>query len=251
MVSESGQGRAVSEQGSEQGPVELVGPVDRDGDGIADAVDACADAPEDHDGFEDGDGCPDDDNDKDGVNDAEDRCPMVAEDRDGFEDGDGCPDADNDRDGIPDAVDRCPLQAETVNGIDDGDGCPDELVRAMGRAELVAGYVVLSERIGFVEGSATLTPAGEALVGEVAALLGRRSDLRVDVLGHTGSDGSEAVNQALSERRAQAVVAVLVGAGVDAGRLSAVGLGEASPIESNRTEAGRAANERIEFRVRP
>ena len=232
-------------------PIAPVGPVDRDGDGIADAVDACADAAEDHDGFEDGDGCPDVDNDKDGVNDAEDRCPMVAEDRDGFEDGDGCVDADNDRDGIADAVDRCPLEAETVNGIDDGDGCADELVTAMGRAVLMESYVVLSDRVEFVDGSAVLTPAGEALVGEVAALLARRSDLRLEVLGHTDSNGGEAANLALSERRAQAVVAMLVGAGVDAGRLSAVGLGETSPIESNRTAAGRAANARIEFRVKP
>jgi outer membrane protein OmpA-like peptidoglycan-associated protein len=62
-------------------------PVDRDGDGTIDASDACPDQPEDHDGFEDGDGCPDADNDKDGVVDAEDVCPDLA----GTPEERGCP----------------------------------------------------------------------------------------------------------------------------------------------------------------
>jgi len=100
---------------------------DRDRDGIPDARDRCPDQPEDKDGFEDDDGCPDLDNDGDGIPDARDRCPDEPEDRDGFEDSDGCPDLDNDRDGIPDARDKCPNEPETVNGKDDDDGCPDEL----------------------------------------------------------------------------------------------------------------------------
>lgn len=99
---------------------------DRDRDGIADDVDACPDAPEDMDGYEDGDGCPEFDNDQDGLPDEADKCPSEPEDVDGFEDKDGCPEKDNDKDGIPDASDHCPLQAETKNGIDDLDGCPDE-----------------------------------------------------------------------------------------------------------------------------
>jgi outer membrane protein OmpA-like peptidoglycan-associated protein len=124
--------------------------LDRDGDGIADSVDQCPTQPEDVDGFEDDDGCPDPDNDNDGVLDQDDKCPQVwgpialdgcpdgdadhdgvpdrfdrcpsePEDRDGFQDDDGCPDPDNDRDGIPDADDRCP----TVPGIAALHGCPD------------------------------------------------------------------------------------------------------------------------------
>src|SRR5678816_4188986 len=67
------------------------------------------------------------DRDRDGIPDARDRCPDEPEDRDGFEDSDGCPDLDNDRDGIPDARDKCPNEPETINGKDDDDGCPDEL----------------------------------------------------------------------------------------------------------------------------
>lgn len=98
---------------------------DRDGDGIHDDLDQCPSDPEDKDGFEDGDGCPDPDNDGDGVPDAADKCPNEPEDLDGFEDGDGCPDPDNDGDGIPDAEDSCPDAPETVNGKLDFDGCPD------------------------------------------------------------------------------------------------------------------------------
>jgi len=67
------------------------------------------------------------DPDGDGVAGAADACPDAPEDHDGFEDGDGCPDPDNDRDGIPDAADRCPDDPETRNGITDDDGCPDAL----------------------------------------------------------------------------------------------------------------------------
>jgi len=99
--------------------------LDRDGDGIADSVDQCPTDPEDKDGFEDTDGCPDPDNDLDTVPDAVDKCPDQPEDQDGFEDRDGCPDPDNDKDGIPDVSDQCPNQPETKNGFKDEDGCPD------------------------------------------------------------------------------------------------------------------------------
>ncbi|MEZ4265106.1 MAG: OmpA family protein [Myxococcota bacterium] len=98
---------------------------DRDRDGVPDNKDACPDTPEDDDGFEDGDGCPDTDNDKDGILDADDKCPNKAEDLDGFEDTDGCPDTDNDKDGIADKDDKCPDDAEDKDGFEDTDGCPD------------------------------------------------------------------------------------------------------------------------------
>lgn len=98
---------------------------DRDRDGIGDRSDRCPDQPEDRDGYQDRDGCPDPDDDGDLIPDVADACPQVAEDRDGFEDADGCPDLDNDKDGIPDAVDLCPSSPEDMNGVDDGDGCPE------------------------------------------------------------------------------------------------------------------------------
>ena len=100
-------------------------PADADRDGLVDEDDACPGVGEDHDGFDDGDGCPDLDNDGDGVLDESDRCPKEPEDRDGFQDDDGCPDADNDGDGIIDSLDRCALEAEDTDGVEDDDGCPD------------------------------------------------------------------------------------------------------------------------------
>jgi OmpA-OmpF porin, OOP family len=98
---------------------------DADGDGIPDIRDQCPDMPEDKDGFQDDDGCPDFDNDNDGIYDAQDKCPNDPEDFDGFEDQDGCLDIDNDHDGITDKLDRCPNVPEDSNGYMDDDGCPD------------------------------------------------------------------------------------------------------------------------------
>jgi len=115
---------------------------DQDGDGIPDEFDQCPLEPEDFDGFQDEDGCPEDDNDGDGIPDHLDRCPNDPEDFDGFEDEDGCPDPDNDGDGICDpwvaeqgllekyaaickGVDQCPNDPEDFDGFEDEDGCPD------------------------------------------------------------------------------------------------------------------------------
>jgi OmpA-OmpF porin, OOP family len=101
---------------------------DRDGDGLKDDVDKCPDDPEDKDGFEDEDGCPDPDNDRDGILDEDDKCPDIPEDRDGFQDEDGCPEGnpnDRDGDGILDNVDQCPDDPEDFDNFQDEDGCPD------------------------------------------------------------------------------------------------------------------------------
>jgi OOP family OmpA-OmpF porin len=67
------------------------------------------------------------DPDGDGIAGDADRCPDQPEDFDGFEDDDGCPEPDNDRDGFEDVRDACPGEPETVNGFEDDDGCPDQL----------------------------------------------------------------------------------------------------------------------------
>jgi hypothetical protein len=97
---------------------------DRDHDGIVDALDRCPDEAEDRDGFQDDDGCPDEDNDNDGIPDKLDKCPNDYEDFDGFQDDDGCPDLDNDNDKIPDVNDSCPNEPEDGKGKRPFDGCP-------------------------------------------------------------------------------------------------------------------------------
>ncbi|MDB4985639.1 MAG: Flagellar motor rotation protein MotB [Myxococcaceae bacterium] len=98
---------------------------DADRDGFADERDKCPQQPEDRDGFQDGDGCPELDNDADGIVDTMDRCKNTPEDRDDFQDDDGCPEADNDGDGVPDGYDSCEGQKEDLDGDRDDDGCPD------------------------------------------------------------------------------------------------------------------------------
>lgn len=98
---------------------------DNDKDGISDDRDKCPNDPEDKDGDRDDDGCPDGDQDADGVADDLDQCPTKPEDKDGFEDQDGCPELDNDQDGVPDSEDQCPNKAEDLDGDRDTDGCPD------------------------------------------------------------------------------------------------------------------------------
>ena len=97
---------------------------DRDGDGIPNREDECIDIPEDHDNFQDRDGCPEPDNDEDGYLDVDEECDNDPEDDDDFE-NDGCPDPDNDADGVLDEVDECPLDPEDIDDFEDGDGCPD------------------------------------------------------------------------------------------------------------------------------
>ncbi len=125
---------------------------DRDGDGIEDLVDRCPDEPEDKDGFQDADGCPDLDNDGDGIPDSRDKCPNEAEDKDGFQDADGCPDPDNDGDGIPDTIDKCPNGPEDKDGFQDADGCPDPSGKIMGLvtdadAHPISGATVIVEQL--------------------------------------------------------------------------------------------------------
>jgi hypothetical protein len=97
---------------------------DSDGDGIQNMRDKCPLIPEDRDGADDRDGCPDDDNDGDRRPDNEDKCPESAEDLDGFDDDDGCPELDNDGDKIEDLKDKCPNDAEDGRDPYPADGCP-------------------------------------------------------------------------------------------------------------------------------
>ena len=88
-----------------------------DGDGCADKVAHCPTQPEDVDGFEDDDCCPDPDNDKDGLADVQDRCPNIPEDKDGWNDEDGCPELDNDSDGIADQIDQLPAGGGAAEAV--------------------------------------------------------------------------------------------------------------------------------------
>jgi outer membrane protein OmpA-like peptidoglycan-associated protein len=218
--------------------------LDNDQDGIPDKQDRCPNEPEDRDGFQDDDGCPESDNDQDGIPDAQDRCPNDPEDRDGFQDDDGCPDTDNDGDGIPDGADKCPNEPETRNGVDDEDGCPDT-----GGAVLVtAERIELPAQILFETGRVSIARRSEALLNRVADQINANSRLkRIRIEGHTDDVGTPETNQQLSQERALAVRDYLIGRGVDASRLQAVGYGNTKPIDKRKTTAARARNRRVDF----
>lgn len=101
--------------------------------------------------------------------------------------------------------------------------------------------------IHFETGKAAILPDSESVLTEVAKMLQQNPDVKVSVEGHTDNVGSAAANQALSEKRAQAVVAWLTSHGIDASRLKAKGWGSSKPVEDNNTEDGRAKNRRVEL----
>ena len=218
---------------------------DRDHDRIPDAVDKCPDDPEDRDGFEDTDGCPDPDNDKDGVPDEADKCPLEPEDRDGFEDSDGCPDPDNDKDGIPDATDKCPNEPEKINGVDDNDGCPDAgeplVMSTPDRLELVQSVVFTGS---------TISPSSANALGQLAATLRARTDIvRLRITAHVQPSKSRDNDQALSEQRAAAVRDWLLNWGIANSRLEIRGLGGTKPLVRPTTKGAAQVNERIELLI--
>jgi outer membrane protein OmpA-like peptidoglycan-associated protein len=103
----------------------------------------------------------------------------------------------------------------------------------------------------FDTGRADLKPAGQRELDELAARLKTMQGIdSVQITGHTDSQGQAASNQGLSERRAEAVKAYLVGKGVDGQRISTRGLGASSPVASNATAEGRARNRRVELEIK-
>lgn len=99
--------------------------------------------------------------------------------------------------------------------------------------------------------SARIWSQAEGTLNSLAGVLNQYPETMIDVIGYTDNVGSEAYNQKLSERRAQAVANKLRDFGVASQRMMVLGRGEAQPAASNETEAGRAQNRRVEVRVKP
>jgi outer membrane protein OmpA-like peptidoglycan-associated protein len=245
---------------------------DRDGDGIPDDRDRCPKDPEDKDGFEDEDGCPENDNDNDGLVDVRDRCPVDPEDKDSFQDEDGCPDPDNDTDGIGDTTDKCPTDPEDKDGFEDVDGCPetdndkdgvpdvsDKCPNEPGPPDnngcpkrfehivVTPEKIELKQKIFFETNKAVIMPRSFPLLQEIASVLKSRGTMKLRIEGHTDSRGKKTHNMKLSQSRADSVRQHLVGLGIDGTRLESRGYGPDQPIETNKTAAGREKNRRVEF----
>jgi OOP family OmpA-OmpF porin len=211
-------GAIVDERGCEK---------DSDGDGVVDRLDECPGTPQG--AVVNERGC-EVDSDNDGVPDSRDRCPGTP--AGAKVDQYGC-ELDSDADGVVDSRDRCP---NTPKGTPvDASGC-----------ELAHDYRL--EGVNFEFDSAKLTANSTATLDEAVKIMKRNADDKIEIAGHTDSQGDAQYNQGLSERRAQAVAKYLIAHGANASNITVKGYGESQPVADNGSKAGRAANRRVELR---
>lgn len=214
---------------NEAGSKEMNGCPDADGDGIADKDDACPNEA----GLAALAGCPDADG--DGVADKDDECPNEA----GPAENNGCPWPDSDNDGVLDKDDQCPDVAGTVANR----GCPEVTEEVQKQLNEYARTIL------FDTGKASLKSESVSVFVDIIRILNEYPTAKFTVEGHTDSVGSESLNQKLSEERANSVRDFLIKEGIAADRLTAIGYGEAKPIATNNTSAGRTQNRRVEINL--
>lgn len=157
---------------------------------------------------------------------------------------------DADGDGVADKFDKC---ENTPSGVVvDGAGCP-----LKAPAPVIKERVIITEsdrkvvadairNLEFDLNKSTIRSKSYPTLNRVADLL-KTKDFSLKLAGHTDSQGSDALNMALSKDRAESIKAYLVSQGVNASRIEATGYGEAQPIATNKTAAGRQKNRRVEF----
>jgi outer membrane protein OmpA-like peptidoglycan-associated protein len=206
-------------------------PNDGDNDGVPDGIDQCDDTPAIARSTVDQQGCPYD-ADFDGVPDYLDQCPNSAPAAE--VDSSGCV-PDSDFDGVADDFDIC---ANTPAGVPvDRRGCPE--------MDIIFSKRVISSL--FHTGGTRIDSTTTAVLDTVANYMVLFPKTTAVIYGYTDNIGPDDANQALSEKRARAVLRYLVDAGIAENRLQAVGLGETNFIAPNRTRAGREQNRRVEI----
>jgi len=121
---------------------------------------------------------------------------------------------------------------------------------APSRVRVEASRIAVDEKIHFGTGSAEILEQSHALLNDVARVLREHPEItKVRIEGHTDNQGGAALNQRLSQQRADSVRQYIVGQGIDAGRIEAQGFGLSRPVDSNDTETGRSRNRRVEFNI--
>ncbi len=236
---------------------------DKDGDGVMDKVDQCPDKA----GPEENFGCPWPDTDGDSVLDKDDACPEES----GPAENKGCPWPDTDGDSILDKDDACPEVAgpgqnrgcpwKDTDGdgvLDKDDQCPDEIGTVANKgcpevkevtAEVQKTLNEYAKTILFNSGKSTIKEESYSVLGDIVTILNEYPEAKFNVEGHTDSAGSNALNQRLSESRADSVKLYLIQKGIDQSKLFSKGYGEDRPIATNATRAGRAQNRRVEINL--
>jgi OOP family OmpA-OmpF porin len=206
-----------------------VAPVlDDDNDGVVNEQDRCPNTPAG--ARVDASGCALD-SDGDGVADHADQCPGTV--RGAAVDENGC-ELDSDADGVVDRLDECPDSAPGVQVDIKGCEIEDE-IRLPG--------------VNFESNSDRLLPGAESALNNAAATLDKNPEIKVEVAGHTDSDGAAEYNESLSARRAATVRDYLISKGIAEDRLTTRGYGESQPITGNDTVDGKAANRRVVLRI--
>ncbi|WP_372752257.1 OmpA family protein [Labilibaculum sp.] len=235
----------------------LNGCPDTDGDGVADKDDKCPDVK----GLVRFAGCPDTDG--DGVQDSEDKCPKIK----GLAELNGCPDSDGD--GVTDLADKCPntkpgykvdamgcaFDNDKDGVVNEEDKCPDVAGPASNygcpevKAEVKKELEFAAKNVQFASGKDVLTPKSRQILDEVVQILNDYPAYSLTISGYTDSQGNDDMNLALSEQRANATKKFLTDKGIAAKRILAKGFGEANPVATNATAAGRALNRRVQFEL--
>ena len=207
-------------------------PADADNDGVPDTRDQCPGTPA---GAQvDSRGC-ELDADNDGVADSKDQCPNTP--AGAAVNSRGC-ELDSDNDGVVNSKDQCPNT--TAGATVDATGC-EGVTETIETIEL---------RVQFPTNSSVIDATYDSEIRKVADFMSEYPDTSVEIAGHSDDRGEAGYNRFLSQRRAEAVANRLTSVlGVDSDRVTAVGYGEAEPIASNDTAAGRTQNRRVEARI--
>ena len=116
-----------------------------------------------------------------------------------------------------------------------------------GLRNIQEGSSIVLKNIFFEFNQTTLLPESYEELNKVVAFMLENDIKKIEISGHTDSEGSETYNQKLAEGRAGAVVSYLISQGIDPSRMIATGYGESKPIDTNHTEEGMAQNRRVEF----
>lgn len=213
------------------GPKETNGCPDTDKDSVLDYLDNC---PELY-GPKENNGCPWPDTDEDGLLDKDDKCPNLA----GPIANQGCPYQDTDGDGIIDAEDECPVTFGTI----ENKGCPELEIEEQ---EILN---TAFDNLMFETGKDVIKSTSFASLNDLADLLIKKTDWKLQISGHTDNVGAAQSNLLLSKKRAQAVKYYIQTRGVEEQRISALFFGETDPIAENDTPEGRAKNRRVEMTI--
>jgi outer membrane protein OmpA-like peptidoglycan-associated protein len=202
------------------------------------------------------------DRDGDHIPDDKDQCPDRPEDYDGFQDADGCPDIDNDNDGILDQFDKCPNVPETYNGYQDEDGCPDTVPPDL---DAIKGTI---EGLLYAEGETAVRDSAQPHLKKIADVLLKYPGVKIVLTGYTDDREFKAFAPApdpknpnpeppdfeglaadLSRARAEAVRLEMVKLGIGEGKITVDGKGAETPVSDNSTPRGRLANRRVELQL--